>query len=368
MKILYRNIFIALGAVFILFLLWYFRSIVAYVVIAGVISLIGSPLVGFLSGIKYKKIKIPRFVSALITLVVIWGFVVLFFRIFVPLLASEANEISKIDVHSITENLEEPLKKAENILRNYQLNNNSKEKIQESIAKKIISILNLSNLGNLFGYIAGMLGDIFIAFFSISFLAFFFLKEKSLLPTAILSFIPQDIEERVKHVLISIKNLLTRYFIGVCIQISLIIFLVTIGLVFIAGLTISKALIIALIIGLMNIIPYLGPILGIIFGVVLGIATNLNIDYYQEMLPLIGIMLIVFVTVQVIDNVLFQPLIYSKSVKAHPIEIFLVIMMAGSIAGIAGMILAIPTYTILRVIAKEFLNNFKFVKNLTKNI
>jgi predicted PurR-regulated permease PerM len=79
-------------------------------------------------------------------------------------------------------------------------------------------------------------------------------------------------------------------------------------------------------------------------------------------------MTIVFLSVQVIDNVLFQPLIYSSSVKAHPLEIFLVIMAAGSMAGIIGMILAIPVYTIIRVIAAEFFENMKLVKKLTKNL
>ena len=85
-------------------------------------------------------------------------------------------------------------------------------------------------------------------------------------------------------------------------------------------------------------------------------------------LPLLGFMIIVFGSVQIIDNILFQPLIYSSSVKAHPLEIFLVILAAASLAGILGMILAIPVYTILRVIAKEFFDNMKIVKKLTENL
>lgn len=69
-----------------------------------------------------------------------------------------------------------------------------------------------------------------------------------------------------------------------------------------------------------------------------------------------------------IDNILFQPLIYSSSVKAHPLEIFLVILAAGNMAGIVGMFLAIPTYTIIRVVAKEFFENMKLVRKLTENL
>ena len=134
------------------------------------------------------------------------------------------------------------------------------------------------------------------------------------------------------------------------------------------GIEFQHAIICGLVSGILNIIPYVGPWIGAAFGIVIGIATNMNLPFQTELLPLIGFMLIVYAVVQTIDNVLFQPLIYSSSVNAHPLEIFLVIMMAGSMAGVGGMILAIPAYTVLRVIAKEFLGNFKVVKKITQNI
>jgi predicted PurR-regulated permease PerM len=91
-------------------------------------------------------------------------------------------------------------------------------------------------------------------------------------------------------------------------------------------------------------------------------------DFYSELLPMAGYMLLVFIVVQIIDNILFQPVIFSSSVNAHPMEIFLVILIAGSMAGILGMILAIPTYTVLRVFAKEFFYQFRVVKQLTKRM
>lgn len=167
--------------------------------------------------------------------------------------------------------------------------------------------------------------------------------------------------------MMSIKKLLMRYFIGIGFQIILIMTLITIGLT-IVGIDFQRAIVIGLFAGLINVVPYIGPIIGALFGIVIGIASNLNIDFYSEMLPMIGYMGIVFISVQIIDNILFQPIIFSNSVKAHPLEIFLVIMMAASLAGVAGMVLAIPAYTILRVIAKEFFNNFRVVKKITEKI
>jgi len=95
---------------------------------------------------------------------------------------------------------------------------------------------------------------------------------------------------------------------------------------------------------------------------------NIDADLMNYTLPLLGSMAIVFIVVKIIDDILIQPLIYSSSVRAHPLEIFLVILAAGSMAGILGMMLAIPAYTILRVIAREFFVNLKIVKKLTENL
>lgn len=183
----------------------------------------------------------------------------------------------------------------------------------------------------------------------------------------ILLLVPTEIEEKVAHILNSISYLLRRYFVGIILEVFMVMLLDTIGLTLV-GLNFNHAVIIGFLCGLFNVIPYLGPWMGAILGLLIGAALNINADFMSETLPLLGLMTAVFVSVQVIDNVLFQPLIYSSSVKAHPLEIFLVIIAAGSLAGILGMFLAIPAYTIVRVIAKEFFVNMKLVRKLTENL
>ncbi|MFA5783112.1 MAG: AI-2E family transporter, partial [Bacteroidales bacterium] len=161
------------------------------------------------------------------------------------------------------------------------------------------------------------------------------------------------------------KHLLTRYFIGLCIELALVISLITLGM-WILGF--KNALMIGFFAGIMNIIPYVGPLIGGSVGILLGLSSNLGMDFDTQMVPLIFQMIGVFVIVKLIDDAVLQPTIYSSSVKAHPLEIFLVIMVAGSIAGVQGMMLAIPSYTVLRIIAKQFFNKFYIVKSLTKNI
>ena len=357
----------SLGLIILGFVFWYFKSIIAYIIVAALLALIGNPLVDLLSRIKIKKFKLPRSLSAGITLAFLWTLLLSFFRIFIPLVARQASELSSIDSRRIIKSLEGPLSSLENFFGSLPVSGGGEISLQEYIGEKIASIVSVSQLSDIFSFITGAMGDVFIAIFSISFISFFFLKEKGLFSKGILALTPSSNEGKMTHVFDSTRKLLIRYFIGLGIEVSLIIIMISLGLYFV-GLDFETALVIGLFGGLMNVIPYIGPIIGAIFGLVIGIATNLNLEFYSEMLPLLSYIALVFLIVQVIDNIFFQPLIYSSSVNAHPLEIFLVIMIAGSLAGITGMVVAIPVYTILRVVAKEFLNKFKVVQKLTEKI
>ncbi len=362
-----RYILIGLGIILAILTIWYFIHIVAYILISAVIALIGRPLVELLGKIRLYKIKLPKWLRALSTLLLLWAVSIAFFRIIIPLVVNEVNILSAIDTQKVLVSLDDPISKLESIIDKYQVNPSEKFTVREFFSQKAITILNVSYLSNMFNYFAGILGNIFIAFFAISFISFFFLKDERLFAEAILSVVPDKHVEAFKHGMNSTRQLLMRYFIGILSQITGIFILVTLGLTII-GIDFGLSLLIGLIAGILNVIPYLGPIIGSSIGILIGIATHLELNFYSGLLPLIGLMALVFAIVQLTDNLLFQPLIFSNSVNAHPLEIFLVILIAGSLAGVAGMILAIPIYTVFRVFAKEFFNNFKVVKKLTKNI
>jgi predicted PurR-regulated permease PerM len=183
----------------------------------------------------------------------------------------------------------------------------------------------------------------------------------------IMLLVPVELETKVSKILDSITYLLRRYFIGLIIEILVVMILITVGLL-IVGLKFNQCVVIGLICGLLNIIPYLGPWIGAAIGLLIGAAINVNQDFTTHTFPVLIYMTIVFVAVQMIDNMVYQPFVYSSSVKAHPLEVFFVFMIAGSVGGILGMILAVPVYTIARVIAKEFFDNMKLVRKLTENL
>ena len=362
-----KYILLAAGAALLIFILWYLRAIIFYILISFVLSLVGRPVVELLDRIRYKKIMIPRALSALMGLLVLWGVLLLFFRVFIPIIAFQARELSGINAEAVIGNLYEPLQQVEAFLLRLELDAFRDLSLTEFITRKLNSVLNIDFFTGIFSSLATILGNIFIAAFAISFMTFFFLKDDRLFLQGLLIFIPTEHEMAVRHVMSSIKYLLMRYFIGIILQITFIIMLITAGML-IVGIKFNSALVIGLLVGVFNVIPYIGPVIGATLGIFIGIVTHIELPFYTDMLPMLLYMLLVFGCVQLIDNMLFQPLIYASSVHAHPMEIFLVLMIAGSTAGIVGMFLAIPAYTVMRVIAKEFFNNFKLVKRLTEKI
>ena len=367
MKTSVRTILIILGVIIFLFLLWYFRSIVVYVLVSGVLSVMGRPLVDMLSRIRIRKWNFPRILSALLTLFVIWGLIALFLYIFIPLLTRQINYLSTIDGSKIVELIEGPVRKIEELVTTINPNISGKLSVTDYIASKIEGVLNIEVIQNFMGSMVGILGNMAVAAFSISFITFFFLKDQHLFYESILMWIPDKYVDNVTRALNSIQHLLTRYLIGIVIQSTCIMILITIGMT-IAGIEFQQALVMGLIVGTLNIIPYVGPWLGFFIVMIMGIATHINLDFSAVVVPLVMYMALVVAVTQLIDNIVFQPVIFSNSVRAHPLEIFIVVLAAGFAAGIPGMLLGIPAYTVLRVFAREFFYGFKAIQKITSSL
>jgi predicted PurR-regulated permease PerM len=367
MNKLARYIILGTGLAIVLFLLWYFSSIVAFILISAVLSLMGKPIVDLIIKIRIKNWHLPKVLGAAVALITLWLLFLLFFRVMIPLVISQINELSTVNVPSMIENFREPINNIDKFIQDYLPASVQDFSLQDFLIDKVSSVVNVEIITQIFSSTANLLGNIVIAAFSISFITFFFMKDEGLFFEGVTILFPEKFERNIKHALTSINRLLRRYFIGIVFQSTGIMILDTLGLM-IVGISFQTALVIGLFRGILNVIPYVGPIIGSILGIIIGIATNLHLGFSSELVPLIIYMGIVFIAVQLVDNFVFQPLIFSNSVHAHPLEIFIVLLIAGSLGGILGMLLAIPGYTVLRVFAKEFLNNFRVVQKLTQKI
>ena len=363
----FRNILIFAGVMLLLACAWYFRSIVVYILVSGVLSIMGRPLVDLFCRLRIKRWSFPRTLSALITLMIIWGVIVLFFYIFIPLVTTQLNYFSTIESDKIVQIVEGPIAKIEQLFRAFNKDISNQISIETYIGEKVSGVLNINMIQNFLSSIFGIMGNLMVAVFSISFITFFFLKDQRLFFESILMWVPDKYTENVTRALHSIQRLLTRYFIGIMIQSTCILILITIGMT-IVGIEFRQALVMGVILGILNVIPYVGPWLGLFIALIMGIASHINMDFDAIVIPFIVNMVIVEAVTHTIDNVVFQPVIFSSSVKAHPLEIFIVVLASGFAAGIPGMILGIPTYTVLRVFAREFFYNFKAVQKITSGL
>lgn len=354
----------ALGVVLLLLALWFFRHIVAYVAIAMVISFIGEPVVRFQRRLKIRGRCVPSWFASLTTLAAFVFIIVMVFRLFAPLIATQASNLSKIDYQLVGSYISDQFSDLIQILEPYNLSGDSRTN-EAYIVSHLQSLLELGDLGHIINNFIGFLGNAVIGTFSVLFIAFFFLRDSHMVSKILEGMTPDKHTERIHKILDRTRRLLTRYFSGLLLQISTVTLLVTLGLTIFG---VANAFLIGVLAGLLNLIPYIGPLIGAAIGIFIALTTSSEM-LEGNSLPLLAMKTAsVFAIVQILDNIVFQPFIFSNSVNAHPLEIFIVISLAGSLAGISGMILAIPAYTLFRIVAKEFLSGFKVIQSITKNI
>lgn len=348
---------------------YFFGSVLAYVLLAFVVSLIGQPIMRLLRKIKIKGKPLPDALLSVLTLIFI--FVMLFLLVLqvIPVVsnivreASAMNTNGTLDDHNILNQVNDW------IIRTIPWVGEDFDGVNMLI-QTISQMFDLSDIPAILGSVASAVAGIAVGLFSVLFISFFFIKDETLFGQIVGSLVPDAIEEKVRKTIHDIERLLSRYFVGLIVEIFGVMVLNSLGLWLIARISFNYALGIAFIAGLLNIIPYVGPLIGEAIGVVLcvilkygtGIGLGVNIWLFA------AIVLAIMLTTQLVDNFIYQPLIYSTSIKAHPLEIFVVILIAGHIGGVVGMLIAIPAYTVIRVIASRFFYDFKLVKRLIPDV
>ena len=335
----------------------YLWHVVLYVVAAAVLAILGRPLVRILSSVSLFGRSMSRGIAAAITLVVIWIIAGGLLALFAPLILSKVYELAYLEWDSIKEVISQALIDVEVFLEsNLPID---VPNLEDMLREKFSSIFTPDMLEGVAGYALNAV----IAFFSISFITFFFLREDGLFYKGVALFFPDKYHENVYRALDSITKLLSRYFAGLFVE-SIVLMTVISVVMMLFGMEASDALIIGLIMGVMNVVPYAGPVIGAIISELLSMRTPIDGDIMFTIVVLASTIIIV----KVLDDFIIQPTLYSERVQAHPLEVFLVILAAGYIGGVWGMLLAIPMYTILRVFAREFLSEYSIVQKLTNQM
>lgn len=351
-----RAIVILLAIALVSYFLFKIQSVIVYIIVAAIISLIGRPLVLFLR----LKLKFNNTVAVVVTMILFIGVFIGLVGLFIPLIAEQGQKLALLN----TTDLEENVQNLYNQIINYFEFNNID--VEQSIKDSgLLSKIDFALIPDYLNKVVSGLGSFSIGLFSVLFITFFFLKDSKLFEEGIITFVPKDKETRSKRSFNKIKDLLSRYFGGLLLQI-LILFIIYTVVLLIFG--IGNAIVIAFLCALLNLIPYVGPLVSAFLMILLSMSSNLGESFSDVILPKTSYVMIGFAIAQVVDNFFSQPIIFSKSVKSHPLEIFLIIIIAGILFSIVGMIIAVPTYTAIKVILKEFLSEYKVVKKLTRGL
>jgi len=339
-----------------IFLLMELKVLLIYLVVAAIISLIGRPIVLFLK----NKLKFNNLLAASFSLLVLVGVLFGIISLFIPLVIQQGENLSLLNV----DELEYKLEKLMNEISLF-FNLDPTNIAQYSSLKNIINTDNLGAIPEFLNHLLSILGSFTIGLFSVTFISFFLLKDSHILENAILVFVNDKSEGRLKKSFEKIKNLLSRYFLGLLLQISILLVMYSIILLIFG---VKNAIVIAFLCALLNLIPYIGPLIGAVLMMFLTMTSNVEADFSAVILPKTIYVMIGFFIGQLIDNFFSQPFIFSNSVKSHPLEIFIVILAGGTLMGTTGMIVAIPLYTALKVIFKTFVSENKIVKSLTQDL
>ena len=363
-----KSILVAAGAALILALCWYFRNVIAYIRAAVVVSLITKPLVNILKKISIKGKHAPDWLLAVLSLTLVLGCLFTLAYVIVPIAGGILKNISIGSIDTAMKGLAGPLSEFNTFLCNTFPSLGEDFRIEVTILQELQKLLNFSQFSSLLGSAASLFTSIAIGLLSVVFIGFFFIKDDGLFTKIICSLVPDKHEETTERAISDIGHLLSRYFIGVVLEVLGVALINFIGLSLIARLGVNAALGIAFITGIFNIIPYVGPLLGGVIGTTLGIVlkyssvTPIGLDV--NFMAFTAILIAIFCFTQLVDNFVYQPLIYSTSIKSTPLEIFIVLLIVGHLGGPLAMIIAIPMYTVVRVIAFRFFGHVKAIKRL----
>ena len=347
---------------------WYFKTVLVYILVAFVVSLIGRPIMKLLRKITIKKKHAPDWLLAILTLILIVVFMALIITQMIPMVSNIIRDASALSSSSYFSS--NPVEGINEWLINLFPGLGKDFDVVALIMDKPKGVVNLSNVSGFVGSVASRVSDAFVGLFSVVFISFFFIKDSSLFEKIVCAFVPDKVEKTMLKTMHEITQLLSRYFVGLLIEMLGVALIDFLGLWLIARLDFSYAIGIAFIAGILNVIPYVGPLigeaLGVIIGVILklGVGAGLDVNVWIFALIVLAIML----TAQLVDNFIYQPVIYSTSIKAHPLEIFIVFLMAGHIGGAVGMLVAIPAYTVVRVMAFRFFYRFKPIQRLNPDL
>lgn len=328
----FAKIILILAVLWILFVI---RDIIFIVLVAGLLATVINPIVNF-----FEKKKVPRWMGAMF---IYLGIILILFLIGMAVVPTVISQ-GKILTDNIPEILESLMLKLENIFHF-----NSESKISNMISDWISK--NPLNTGSFFSILGNVAGQIFSGVM-IMVIAFYLSVRKKSLYKFFNSLIPEKYQEFVKNFFESVQKEIGAWARGLLI---LMLFVGTLAYLGLLLLGVKFSLTLAIVAGVTEMIPYIGPWIGGLIAVLIALTQSPALALF------VGIL---FFIIQQIEGAFITPYVMHRSVGLDPLVIILALLVGGKLAGPVGMILAVPTVTIISIVIRYYSKyKEKFLEN-----
>ena len=321
-------------------MLWYFAGIVLYLAVGGILAYLLRPLVDRIQGLGLGRV--PAILLSFAGLLAAISVTVTSVVPFITRQVQDLSQLITVDTAVYVANLIEAQIQEIAPLEQGVLEENVRQVAQSLVQGDLVGG---ERIANTVSSVVAVFTNIVYAIVIIPFVTFFLLKDELKIRRNLLHLVPNRYFEVTLSILAKVELSIGRYFRALLVQ-GTAIAVTASALLWIVGL--RGAIAIGIFTGLANTIPYFGPFLGFLAGTLVGIAQTGD----ASLVP--GVALAMALT-QLADNVLLQPLIFSRAAQTHPLVILLVVLVGAQLGGLVGMLVAIPVTTTVRVIVEQLL-------------
>lgn len=324
--------------------LWYFAGIVLYLAVGGILAYLLRPLVE-----RLQTLGLGRVAAILLSFVVLLGGVAVIVTSVVPFVTRQVQDLSQlitVDTAAYVANLVQS-----HVQPMVPLEPGLLEKNVRQLAQSLLQgdLVEGQQVAQTVSSVVAVFTNIVYAVVIVPFVSFFLLKDELKIRRGLLSLVPNRYLEVTLSILATVESNVGRYFRALLVQGTAVAAIAS-GLLWIVG--VRGAIAIGIFTGLANTIPYFGPFLGFLAGTLVGIAQTGDVS----LVP--GVALAMALT-QLADNVMLQPLIFSRAAQTHPLVILFVVLVGAQLGGLVGMLVAIPVTTTIRVVVEQLLWSFR---------
>lgn len=331
--------------------LWYFAGLVLYLVVGGVLAYLLRPIVDWCQSLGLRRVP-----AILVTFVLVLGSMGVILTSVVPFVGQQVQELSQlISVEMATDVATYIEVRVRQII---PIDQGVLVKNVERMAQALMQgdLVKGDQVAETVSSVVAVFTNIVYAVVIIPFVTFFLLKDGLQIRQSLMRLVPNRYFEMTLAILDKVEGNIGRYFWALLVQCTSIAVIASV-LLWVVGL--QNAIAIGIFTGLANTIPYFGPFLGFLCGALVGIAQTGN-------LVLVPWVALAMALTQLADNVLLQPIIFSRAAKAHPLVILFVVLIGARLGGILGMLVAIPLTTTIRVVVEQVLwslRNYRILRS-----